>query len=135
MQTIKNPQQRTILCIDDDEDDRELIDSVIQELNEKYMVLKASNGEEALQLLEKQEKPPCLILLDINMPVMGGKETLKKLKSSEGYSRIPVIVFTTSSNPSDEAFFSEFGVPVHTKPDKFQTMISKVQGFLHYCED
>ena len=75
-----------------------------------------------------------LLLLDINMPVMSGKETLKRLKQDQGYSNIPVVVFTTSSNPSDEAFFSQFGVPVHTKPDKFHTMVSKVKTFLNLCE-
>ena len=127
-------KHKTILCVDDDDDDRDLIDGVIKEIDDSYKVLKASNGEEALGLLSSAEALPCLILLDINMPVMSGKETLKRLKQDQGYSNIPVVVFTTSSNPSDEAFFSQFGVPVHTKPDKFHTMVSKVKTFLNVCE-
>lgn len=130
MQTNSQPQQRTILCIDDDDDDRELINGVIKEVDSSYDVLTASSGEEALRLLEKVEKLPNLILLDINMPGMGGKETLRKIKESNKLSSVPVVVFTTSTNPSDVAFFSNFGVSVHTKPDRFQTMIKTVGKFL-----
>lgn len=128
-----NKSHKTILCVDDDDDDLDLICGVIKEVDESVNVLKATNGEEAFQMLRKAEALPCLILLDINMPVMGGKETLKKLREEKDYSKIQVVVFTTSSNPADEVFFSQFGVPVHTKPDKFQTMVSKVKTFLDLC--
>lgn len=130
MQTTHTPQQKVILCIDDDDDDSDLITTIIRDVDHTIHVLQASNGEEALQLLSSNEMIPSLILLDINMPVMGGKETLKRLKEHEQYQSIPVVVFTTSSNPSDEVFFNRYGVKVHTKPDKFQLMIEKIRQFL-----
>lgn len=133
MQTNSQPQQRTILCVDDDDDDRELINGVIKEVDSSCNVLTAATGEEALFLLNRVEKLPNLILLDINMPGMGGKETLKKIKESEKLASVPVVVFTTSTNPADAAFFSAFGVKVKTKPDRFQLMKQTVQGFLEEC--
>jgi len=133
MQTNSKPQQKTILCIDDDDDDSDLIRDIIHDVDTSIHVLRASNGEEALTLLQADGLLPSLILLDINMPVMGGKETLKRLKEHQLYHNIPVIVFTTSSNPTDEAFFKTFNVKVYTKPDKFQLMIEKVRMFLEYC--
>jgi len=133
MQTKFTPQQKIILCVDDDEDDRDLINDVINEVDDSCRVLQAATGEEAIQLLNKDEMLPNLILLDINMPGMGGKETLKKIKQSDKLSTIPVIVFTTSTNPADISFFADFGVRVQTKPDRFQTMIQSVRGFLKEC--
>ncbi len=130
MQTTIHTKQRTVLCVDDDDDDRELINDVIKEVDKSCLVLNATSGEEALRMLSKEETRPNLILLDINMPGMGGKETLKKIKASETLSTIPVIVFTTSTNPADAAFFSDFGVSVRTKPDRFQTMVKTVEQFL-----
>lgn len=130
MQTTIQTKQRTVLCVDDDDDDREMINDVIKEVDESCLVMNAASGEEALRMLQKNEILPSLILLDINMPGMGGKETLKKIKESETLSTIPVIVFTTSTNPADAAFFSNYGVSVRTKPDRFQTMVKTVEQFL-----
>jgi CheY-like chemotaxis protein len=133
MQTSLKPQSKTILYIDDDEDDKELIAGIIKELDDSYNVINASNGEEALRLLKQAQHLPCLVLLDINMPVMDGKETLQKIREQDHLSNIPIVVFTTSTNPADQHFFSKYGVKVHTKPDKFQSAVKEIRGFLSYC--
>ena len=63
----------------------------------------AENGEEALDHLNKlnQTELPFFILLDINMPIMNGIEFLVAIKKIEKYSRIPIIIHTTSSNAED----------------------------------
>jgi len=124
---------KNILCVDDDEDDREMIAAIIQEIDDSYIVSNAANGTEALQLLENETTLPCLIILDINMPRMGGKETLQKIKAHEILKNIPVVVFTTSTNPADKTFFAGYGVEVRTKPDKFQLVFKEVEQFLSYC--
>ena len=60
------------------------------------------NGEEALQWLEENKKnKPGLILLDLNMPRMNGLEFLKIIKGNEDLKIIPLVVLTTSSDPTD----------------------------------
>lgn len=77
----------TILYVDDDNDDL----SIISEAFEKYTdlrVVQANNGVEALQVLKHMAYKnvlPCLIILDINMPVMDGKQTLSQIKKTEEY--------------------------------------------------
>ena len=63
----------------------------------------AENGEEALDHLNKlnQTELPFFILLDINMPIMNGIEFLVAIKKIEKYSRIPIIIHTTSSSAED----------------------------------
>ena len=58
-----------------------------QELKEEYEVTPVLSGEQAMQFLEK--RIPDLILLDINMPIMDGKETLQKIKSNPTWCNIP----------------------------------------------
>ena len=137
MQTQLKIANKTILCVDDDEDDRELITNIIKDLDNSFDVVNAANGEEALQLLEKavagETDVPCLVVLDINMPIMNGKEVVKKIKQHEELNEIPLVVFTTSTSPSDKAFFKAYGIHVHTKPDNFRSIEKEVKGFLSYC--
>ena len=72
-----------------------------QELKEDYEVTPVISGEQAIHFLEK--RIPDLILLDIAMPVMDGKETLKKIKSNPEWSSIPVIFLTSDESPETEA--------------------------------
>ena len=67
-----------------------------QELKEEYEVTPVISGEQALQFLEK--RIPDLILLDINMPVMDGKETLTRIKENPVWSNIPVIFLTAKDD-------------------------------------
>ncbi|OLY95671.1 hypothetical protein BUE76_00175 [Cnuella takakiae] len=57
-----------------------------------------------------------MIVLDLNMPVMNGREALSKLRSIPRYSDTPVVVFATSSSPSDRDFVTALGAQFITKP-------------------
>ena len=73
----------TILWADDDVDDLLLFREVLEELTQSFDVVEAANGKEALAYLQKAKAAsllPCLIILDINMPVLNGKETLVAIK-------------------------------------------------------
>jgi CheY-like chemotaxis protein len=78
----------TILIVEDDDDLRELFAEVLR--NEQHSVLCASNGHEALALLENVQ--PCLMLLDLMMPVMSGGELLEKLDRSKRLEDMPIVV-------------------------------------------
>ena len=97
----------TILLVDDDPADQKLIKASIKKqkiTNDLYI---ASNAEEALVLLHPGKNHsrattlPDLILLDLNMPGMGGREFLNQVKTDDGLKHIPVIVLTSSSAEKD----------------------------------
>lgn len=79
-----------VMIIDDEEDLRELIETML--VKEGYDVLKAENGEKALDILE--DKTPNLILLDIHMPGLDGWETLEEMERRGITEDSPVIMFT-----------------------------------------
>ena len=79
-----------VLVVDDNEDFRSLLVKVLQD--EGYKVQSANNGKVALSTIESSK--PSLILLDLSMPVMDGFELLRKLKQSDQWHSIPVIILT-----------------------------------------
>ncbi len=72
-----------------------------QELSEEYQVTPVISGFQALQFLEKRSTD--LILLDINMPEMDGKETLRRVKENPLWAKIPIIFLTADSTPETES--------------------------------
>lgn len=84
-----------ILTVDDDHLNLEMIDLMLSELD--YTVIKSLNGYEALIALEINPDID-IILLDLEMPVMNGYETIKRLKENSSWREIPVIVVTASAN-------------------------------------
>lgn len=122
-----------ILCVDDDPDDREMLRDVLQATDSRFQIVEAGDGREALDFLRTQEglaNPPCLIILDMNMPCLNGRETLAILKSEAETESIPVVVFTTSSATADSSFCSRFGVTMVTKPATYEALKAIVQRFL-----
>ncbi len=95
-----------ILLVDDDKVDRMAVRRSFRELKIANPVIEASNGIEALERLRgengyEQVPSPCLILLDLNMPRMGGIEFLEVLRSDPALRRMVVFVMTTSAAEED----------------------------------
>jgi len=97
----------TILLVEDDPGDQKLIKISLKNqkiANELYIV---GTGEEAMDFLYHRGKYsegmpfPDLILLDLNMPGMGGKEFLKRIKQDERMKKIPVVILTSSDSEKD----------------------------------
>ena len=97
----------TVLSIEDNEADFELIKQALNKIpNLSLNILNLTNGGDALNFLYKKDKfesapTPNIILLDINLPGLSGKEILKAIKNDENYKAIPVIIFSTSEDYSD----------------------------------
>lgn len=99
----------TILLAEDDPGDQELTRRALQEDLERIDLRIVEDGEEALEYLQRREAysdpdsaPRAdLILLDLNMPRMNGRELLKILKDDPDLGRIPVVVLTTSEQEAD----------------------------------
>ncbi len=92
---------KVIFLVDDDPDDRFFIRQAIQQVGQEVEVIEATSGFELLTLIQQQKKPfSSLILMDINMPKMDGVETVKVMRSDRTLPSIPVIMISTTTNPS-----------------------------------
>ena len=87
-----------ILLADDDPDDRSIIMDAMEVMNAGGWMKFAENGQKVLDILEEEfgaDNTPQLIVLDLNMPKMNGKQTLTFLKSNERYAQIPAVIYST----------------------------------------
>lgn len=90
-----------VLHVEDNEGDIILTKEAFKNTSVKVDIETAVNGIEALEKLTSAESLPHLVLLDINMPQMNGKEFLKELRSKELYNKVPVVMLTTSNADID----------------------------------
>ena len=97
----------TILLVEDDPGDQKLITVSLRNQKIANEVHIAGSGEEAMEFLYRRGKYsdgaplPDLILLDLNMPGMGGKEFLRQIKEDETMRLIPVVILTSSDSDDD----------------------------------
>ena len=127
-----------ILLVEDNEGDIVLTLEALKEAKLKNQISVVRDGEEALQFLYKEGKyerqdSPQLILLDINLTKIDGKEVLHRIKSDPDLKKIPVVILTTSSSEKDilEAY-NNYANCYITKPvdlDKFIDVIHTVEDF------
>lgn len=100
-----------ILLVEDDEIDVITVKRALNELHVTNQIDVAADGEEAWKRLhDPLRDPPCLILLDLNMPRMTGLELLRQVKEEQPLKRIPVIVLTTSRDERDKNESFHLGV-------------------------
>jgi CheY-like chemotaxis protein len=83
---------RPVLVVDDDEDVRDVVATVLDDAG--FTVALAGDGREALRRLREEGVTPCLILLDLMMPVMDGWEFRRRQLQDRRFSRIPVVIST-----------------------------------------
>lgn len=130
-------KRKFILYVDDDADDRELLADAIREANPEVELLLAENGLKALEQLtlikDSTEKLPCLIVLDINMPFLDGKETFDRLKQDSILQQVPVMVFSSSEKPKDKELFNNLGIDFFNKPSNVKHMSEIVNHMISVC--
>lgn len=128
---------KIILYVDDDADDREFLKEAIQRTNPEVEVALANNGLEALDYLsarkESNSQLPCLIILDINMPFLDGRETFERIKKEQRLRQVPVIVFSSSEKPADKQLFNSLGIEYFTKPTSLSYMNEIVAHMINVC--
>lgn len=130
-----------ILIAEDDDDDFLLTREALEESRLLNTLFRVKNGEELLDYLLRRgsytkpsESPrPTLILLDLNMPKMDGREALKQIKSHPDLRQIPVIVLTTSAAEDDIAKTYDLGVNSFIrKPVSFEEFIKTIRVLKEY---
>ena len=112
-----------ILIAEDDPDDRILISEAFEDSEFSHEIEFVGNGEELLAHVAdaKDGSRPGLILLDLNMPKMDGRQALARLKADPATRQIPVIVLTTSNAEEDIEHTYDLGVSSYiTKPSNFE---------------
>jgi CheY-like chemotaxis protein len=132
----KHMRKNTILWADDDSDDLQMMREILSKLHKDYQLVEARNGKEALDYLRKAKQKadlPCLIILDINMPVLDGKETLSIIKQSPELCAVPVVVFTTSDSELDKMFCQKYQTEMITKPPSYTNLEAAVSRLLKFC--
>jgi CheY-like chemotaxis protein len=123
----------TILFIDDDPEDTELFCEVVNYLNsvevfiskhERIECIAVNDGCQAVELMPTLSILPDLIFLDINMPIMGGKDCLKSLKRHPEFMRIPIVMFSTAFREAEANEFKELGaIDCVKKPNGFHDLV------------
>jgi len=93
-----------ILLVEDNKADAILIKEALRQADVREAVDVVTDGVQALEHLRRADEPPSLMLLDLNLPRMDGREVLAAVKGDPDLKSIPVIILTTSSAPPDVAF-------------------------------
>ena len=128
---IMHREPTTILYIDDDQDDLLIFEESVSSLYPDVTLYKAQSTEAGIQILDQLEmerKPfPSLIMIDMNMPKMNGRETLQHIRNNNKWRHIPVAIFTTSANNEDIDFCRSFGSACITKPMSYADFSATLQ--------
>lgn len=120
---------KVVLLVEDDEDNRDLVAFVIARSRMDVELVLAENGQEALD--KSFAKPPDLILMDMQMPVMDGWAAVPILKADERTKNIPIVAFTAQAKPEDKARARELGcIDYYTKPMDPEELLAFVQKYL-----
>lgn len=121
---------KPLLLVEDDRVDVMTIKRALKEIKVSNPVLHMENGEEAIAYLrDPHNEKPCIILLDLNMPVMNGIEFLQIVKSDEELKRFPVIVLTTSEEQQDKLNSFNLGVAGYmAKPVDYQQFVNVMRS-------
>ena len=123
-----------ILYAEDDLDDYDALQGALAQLSDKYELRWAKNGEEVVKYFNDEDAPsPGLVVLDLNMPIMDGKQTLLWLKSHDELQDIPVMVFTTSSREEDVKLCQSYKCTFFRKPTLYRDLLHVAQTMMQMC--
>ena len=118
-----------VLNVDDDQEDREFFCAALREIDPSITCLVAGSGMEALSLLQSRKPLPDYIFLDINMPMMDGKQCLRALKSIPEFASIPVIMYSTSTDTREIRECYDLGAEDFLiKPHSYEKLVNDLNS-------
>jgi CheY-like chemotaxis protein len=130
-----------LLVVEDSNDDFKMLQRLMQRMEVRNPIIRCVNGDEALDFLYQEGNykgtdagsKPSVILLDLNLPGLDGRDVLERLKQDGSLKEIPIVVFTTSSNPKDVEFCYQKGANGYlVKPMEAEDLQKAVQAFVDY---
>jgi CheY-like chemotaxis protein len=131
-------QKQVVLYADDDLEDLDFVQEALKSYANNIELRTFTDASELLKFSRMSARGgifPCLIILDINMPGLNGKEALRILRDISGYEDVPVVLFTTSTLPFDQQFAERHGAELITKPLNAEQMNLTLKKFLAHCGD
>lgn len=131
-------EKSIVIYADDDPDDIELVEDAFRHFSNNVEVITFGDGSQVLSYLKNlsdTDPAPCLIILDINMPVLNGKETLIRLRQVDKFTDVPAVLFTTSSMPLDKSFAERYNAGFITKPLGYEQMEIITKEFIDHCTE
>lgn len=128
----------SMLLIDDSDEDYESVIWALRRVAFDDRIVRCASGDDALDLLYHRGQYaddaawlPALIVLDLNLPGTDGREFLRQIKSDEALRTIPVVVYTTSSNPRDIEYCYQIGANSYqVKPVDFEKFCASWQSLV-----
>ncbi|MDZ7954326.1 response regulator [Nostoc sp. DedQUE09] len=138
-----------LLVVEDSNEDFRMLQRLMRRMSVQNPIHRCTNGDEVLEFLyqlgnnayTKGEDPPnpkvvlrpSVILLDLNLPGIDGRDILDRLKQDKSFKGIPIVVFTTSSNPKDIELCYQKGANGYlVKPMDAQELKKTIQAFVDY---
>lgn len=131
----RQPSKTPLLIVaEDDLDDRVLLEDALAENDVPLdKILFVGDGQELIDTLSSVAEQPIIILLDLNMPRLDGREALRIIKSQSKYKQIPVLIFTTSNSQKDIDLTYYHGANSYfTKPISFGGLTEIVELIKKY---
>lgn len=135
-----NSRTATILLIEDNPADQEMTRRALAAANNTVALEVVHDGEEAIDFLlrrdvyESDDTPvPDLILLDLNLPKLSGKDVIRRVRGEESLQHMPLIVMTTSHAPEDVLESYRLGCNSYLlKPNRFDEFVCTMQQLTTY---
>jgi len=133
--------QHPMLIVEDSDEDFEAIQRFVRRSPRPIPMQRCVNGEQALALLTQtvladgpdRDQAPGLIVLDLNLPGTDGRDILRQIKQDATLKKIPIVVFTTSSNPKDIQDCYNLGVSRYiVKPIDYEQLKRDIQSLIDY---
>ena len=119
--------KKTILVVEDQEDNRRILRDLLT--NSGFEVVEAVTGTDGVSMVETHQ--PHLILMDIQLPGIGGYEATRRIKSNPDFQNIPIIVVTSYALSGDDIKAFEAGCDAYvTKPFSPRDLLAKIREFL-----
>jgi CheY-like chemotaxis protein len=128
----KMPSAITVFLIDDDDDDREIFQEALTDVEIAVELATAINGKEALSKLNEELKfLPSFIFLDLNMPIMNGRQFLQEVKAIDHLKHIPVFIYSTSGQSEEKTEMEALGAAGFiTKPRDISVLVKTLAQIL-----
>ncbi len=125
---------KPILLVEDDQVDTMTVVRALKDIHVTNPLVQQENGEDALNYLrDSNNEKPCIILLDLNMPIMNGVEFLQVLKHDDQLKGIPVVVLTTSEEQQDKVNSFNLGVAGYmAKPVDYRQFVEVMRSIDTY---
>jgi CheY-like chemotaxis protein len=122
---------KTCFLIDDDEDDREVFQLALHQIDRDFIFICSDDGREAIDKLKNGELNPDYIFLDLNMPLLSGRDCLIEIRKMSKFADVPVMMYTTSSDTNDKEECLKLGANAFiTKPNKISELTEILKEIL-----